>query len=158
MATNATRKLRSGVGYVGDKAMKGISSLYGSLKNRFTRKTPTEPMPTSTEPMSPPSGNIELRNDNVAAPPQTDQYFYNALNNTQSEEEFKKIYKQLATQVHPDNNNNSPESTAKFQSLRKAYDSLIQERKYNFKGGNKNHKNSKRVAKNKKNKRKTRRH
>jgi len=49
MASNATKKLssgvgklRSGVGYVGKTLKKGVSSLYDSLKNRFTRKNSGE--------------------------------------------------------------------------------------------------------------------
>jgi DnaJ family protein B protein 4 len=49
---------------------------------------------------------------------------YEALGLTESasQEEIKKAYRKLSLQYHPDRNNNSPESTAKFQSISAAYD------------------------------------
>ena len=44
------------------------------------------------------------------------------LTEAASQEEIKKAYRKLSLQYHPDRNNNSPESTAKFQSISAAYD------------------------------------
>jgi DnaJ-class molecular chaperone len=48
---------------------------------------------------------------------------------TASQEDIKKAYRKLSLQYHPDRNNNSPESTAKFQSISAAYDVLGDEDK-----------------------------
>jgi DnaJ-class molecular chaperone len=51
------------------------------------------------------------------------------VNESASQEEIKKAYRKLSLQYHPDRNNNSPESTAKFQSISEAYDTIGDEHK-----------------------------
>lgn len=46
-----------------------------------------------------------------------------------SQEEIKKAYRKLSLQYHPDRNNNSPESTAKFQQINSAYETIGDEQK-----------------------------
>ena len=46
-----------------------------------------------------------------------------------SQEEIKKAYRKLSLQYHPDRNNNSPESTSKFQSISAAYETIGDEDK-----------------------------
>jgi DnaJ-class molecular chaperone len=41
-----------------------------------------------------------------------------------TQEEVKKAYRKLSLQLHPDRNNNSPESTAKYQEINSAYEVL----------------------------------
>ena len=41
-----------------------------------------------------------------------------------TQEEIKKAYRKLSLQLHPDRNNNSPESTSKYQEINSAYDVL----------------------------------
>jgi DnaJ family protein B protein 4 len=57
--------------------------------------------------------------------------FYDVLgvSETASQEDIKKAYRKLSLQYHPDRNNNSPESTAKFQSISAAYDIIGDEDK-----------------------------
>jgi molecular chaperone DnaJ len=44
-----------------------------------------------------------------------------------SSEDIKKAYRKLSLQFHPDRNNNSTESTEKFQEINSAYDVLSSE-------------------------------
>jgi DnaJ family protein B protein 4 len=46
-----------------------------------------------------------------------------------SQEDIKKAYRKLSLQYHPDRNNNSPESTNKFQSISAAYEVIGDEDK-----------------------------
>ena len=46
-----------------------------------------------------------------------------------SPEDIKKAYRKLSLQFHPDRNNNSPESTTKFQSISAAYEVIGDEDK-----------------------------
>jgi DnaJ family protein B protein 4 len=46
-----------------------------------------------------------------------------------SSEEIKKAYRKLSLQFHPDRNQNSPESTAKFQNISAAYETIGDENK-----------------------------
>lgn len=46
-----------------------------------------------------------------------------------SSEEIKKAYRKLSLQYHPDRNQNSPESTAKFQNISAAYETIGDENK-----------------------------
>jgi DnaJ family protein B protein 4 len=57
--------------------------------------------------------------------------FYEILgvSETASQEDIKKAYRKLSLQYHPDRNNNSPESTTKFQSISAAYDIIGDENK-----------------------------
>jgi DnaJ-class molecular chaperone len=57
--------------------------------------------------------------------------YYEALGLTEtaSQDDIKKAYRKLSLQYHPDRNNNSPESTAKFQSISAAYDVIGDEEK-----------------------------
>jgi DnaJ-class molecular chaperone len=57
--------------------------------------------------------------------------FYEVLGLTESasQEEIKKAYRKLSLQYHPDRNNNSPDSTTKFQSISAAYDVIGDEEK-----------------------------
>ena len=41
-----------------------------------------------------------------------------------TQEEIKKAYRKLSLELHPDRNNNSPESTVKYQEINSAYDVL----------------------------------
>jgi DnaJ family protein B protein 4 len=56
---------------------------------------------------------------------------YEALGLTEaaSQDEIKKAYRKLSLQFHPDRNNNSPESTTKFQSISAAYEVIGDEDK-----------------------------
>ena len=49
--------------------------------------------------------------------------FYNVLNvpETASQEDIKKAYRKMSMMYHPDKNNNSQESTDKFQKISEAY-------------------------------------
>lgn len=51
------------------------------------------------------------------------------LKNTATLEEIKKAYRKLSLQYHPDRNNNSPESTIKFQDISSAYEIIGDEEK-----------------------------
>jgi len=51
------------------------------------------------------------------------------LTETASQDEIKKAYRKLSLQYHPDRNNNSAESTTKFQSISAAYDVIGDEDK-----------------------------
>lgn len=51
------------------------------------------------------------------------------ISETASQEDIKKAYRKLSLQYHPDRNNNSPESTAKFQDISSAYDTIGDEQK-----------------------------
>lgn len=51
------------------------------------------------------------------------------VSETASQEDIKKAYRKLSLQYHPDRNNNSPESTTKFQSISAAYDIIGDENK-----------------------------
>ena len=51
------------------------------------------------------------------------------LNEAASQDEIKKAYRKLSLQFHPDRNNNSPESTTKFQSISAAYEVIGDEDK-----------------------------
>jgi DnaJ-class molecular chaperone len=56
-----------------------------------------------------------------------------------SQEDIKRAYRKLSLQNHPDRNNNSPESTAKFQSISTAYEVIGDEdkrRQYDMKSQN----------------------
>jgi DnaJ-class molecular chaperone len=56
-----------------------------------------------------------------------------------SQEEIKRAYRKLSLQNHPDRNNNSPESTTKFQSISSAYEIIGDEdkrRQYDMKSKN----------------------
>ena len=57
--------------------------------------------------------------------------FYEALGLTETatQEDIKKAYRKLSLLYHPDRNNNSPESTTKFQSISAAYDVIGDEEK-----------------------------
>jgi DnaJ-class molecular chaperone len=57
--------------------------------------------------------------------------FYEILgvSETASQDDIKKAYRKLSLQYHPDRNNNSPESTTKFQSISSAYDVIGDEEK-----------------------------
>jgi curved DNA-binding protein len=57
--------------------------------------------------------------------------FYEVLGLTEaaSQEDIKKAYRKLSLQYHPDRNNNSPDSTTKFQSISAAYDVIGDEEK-----------------------------
>ena len=46
-----------------------------------------------------------------------------------SQEEIKKAYRKLSLLYHPDRNNNSPDSTNKFQKISSAYDIIGNEEK-----------------------------
>lgn len=48
---------------------------------------------------------------------------------TASQEEIKKAYRKLSLMYHPDRNNNSPDSTNKFQKISSAYDIIGDEEK-----------------------------
>ena len=56
---------------------------------------------------------------------------YEALgvSETASQEDIKKAYRKLSLQYHPDRNNNSPESTNKFQVISSAYEVIGDEEK-----------------------------
>lgn len=59
-----------------------------------------------------------------------------------SSEDIKKAYRKLSMVNHPDKNNNNPESTAKFQKIAEAYETLgdpIKKKEYDFMLNNKNH-------------------
>ncbi len=49
------------------------------------------------------------------------------INENASMEEIKKAYRKLSLQYHPDRNNNSPESTTKFQQIGSAYELISDE-------------------------------
>ena len=51
------------------------------------------------------------------------------LNDNASQEEIKKSYRRLSLLFHPDRNNNSPESTVRFQKISSAYETLSDEEK-----------------------------
>lgn len=51
------------------------------------------------------------------------------LNDNASQEEIKKSYRRLSLLFHPDRNNNSPESTIRFQKISSAYETLSDEEK-----------------------------
>ena len=51
------------------------------------------------------------------------------LTDTANQEEIKKAYRKLSLQYHPDRNNNSPESTLKFQNINSAYEIIGDEDK-----------------------------
>ena len=51
------------------------------------------------------------------------------LSETASQDEIKKAYRKLSLQYHPDRNNNSAESTTKFQNISAAYDIIGDEAK-----------------------------
>jgi DnaJ-class molecular chaperone len=51
------------------------------------------------------------------------------LTETANQDEIKKAYRKLSLQYHPDRNNNSPESTLKFQNINAAYDIIGDEDK-----------------------------
>ena len=51
------------------------------------------------------------------------------ISESASQEDIKKAYRKLSLQYHPDRNNNSPESTAKFQDISSAYDTIGDEQK-----------------------------
>jgi len=57
--------------------------------------------------------------------------FYETLgvNETAGQEEIKKAYRKLSLMYHPDRNNNSPDSTNKFQKISSAYDIIGNEEK-----------------------------
>ena len=57
--------------------------------------------------------------------------FYNILevDETASIDEIKKSYRRLSMLYHPDKNKNNPESTAKFQKISEAYETLGDEEK-----------------------------
>lgn len=59
----------------------------------------------------------------------TNLYEILGLTETASQEEIKKAYRKLSLQYHPDRNNNSPESTTKFQSISAAYEVIGDEDK-----------------------------
>lgn len=51
------------------------------------------------------------------------------LNDNATQEEIKKSYRRLSLLFHPDRNNNSPESTVRFQKISSAYETLSDEEK-----------------------------
>jgi DnaJ-class molecular chaperone len=51
------------------------------------------------------------------------------LNDNATQEEIKKSYRRLSLLFHPDRNNNSPESTVRFQKISSAYETLSNEEK-----------------------------
>lgn len=51
------------------------------------------------------------------------------LNQNATQEEIKKSYRRLSLLFHPDRNNNSPESTIRFQKISSAYETLSDEEK-----------------------------
>ena len=51
------------------------------------------------------------------------------VNESASQEDIKRAYRKLSLQYHPDRNNNSPESTSKFQSINTAYENIGDEDK-----------------------------
>jgi DnaJ-class molecular chaperone len=51
------------------------------------------------------------------------------ISDTAGQEEIKKAYRKLSLQHHPDRNNNSPESTLKFQTINSAYEIIGDEDK-----------------------------
>ena len=53
-----------------------------------------------------------------------DYYDILGVSKEATQEEIKKAYRKLSLQFHPDRNNNSPESTAKYQEINGAYDVL----------------------------------
>jgi DnaJ-class molecular chaperone len=57
--------------------------------------------------------------------------FYEVLgvNESASQEDIKKAYRKLSLQYHPDRNNNSPDSTVKFQNISAAYEVIGDEDK-----------------------------
>lgn len=59
----------------------------------------------------------------------TNYYEILGVSENANQEEIKKAYRRLSLQYHPDRNNNSPESTAKFQSISSAYDIIGDEDK-----------------------------
>lgn len=59
----------------------------------------------------------------------TNLYEILGLTDAASQEEIKKAYRKLSLQFHPDRNNNSPESTTKFQSISAAYEVIGDEDK-----------------------------
>jgi DnaJ family protein B protein 4 len=59
----------------------------------------------------------------------TNLYEVLGLTEAASQEEIKKAYRKLSLQFHPDRNNNSPESTTKFQSISAAYEVIGDEDK-----------------------------
>ena len=54
----------------------------------------------------------------------TDLYEILGVNKDAPQEEIKKAYRSLSLQFHPDRNNNSPESTTKYQEINSAYEIL----------------------------------
>ena len=59
----------------------------------------------------------------------TNFYEILGIHESASQEDIKKAYRKLSLQYHPDRNNNSPESTAKFQSISTAYETIGDEQK-----------------------------
>jgi DnaJ-class molecular chaperone len=65
---------------------------------------------------------------------QTDLYEVLGVTKDSSQEDIKKAYRKLSLLLHPDRNNNSPESTDKYQKVNSAYEILGDEQeraKYN---------------------------